>query len=392
MKKGLVLEGGGAKGAFQCGAIKALYDNGYTFDGVAGTSIGAINAAILAQDGNYQTLYDMWMNVSASDISDFDNLEVTKLLSKEFSKKSTIYWAKKLVEVVRHGGICSQKTNDFLKKYIDEEKVRNSSMDLAVVTYCISDRQPLEIFKKDIPKGYLVDYIFASAHFPAFKIKRYFDGKIYIDGGVYNNMPANVLIANGYDDIIAIRTMSKMPHVKVDSSEINIKYICPSENLGRMANVHRNSINNNIKLGYYDALKLIKNLKGYKYYVDGDLSVINEIAKKFVPSNANKLAKILNIHGDNLETKFIEEVSYVYDLPKSTLVDILLYLLEICAKQYKVEKYRIYTESEFLNAIFDKIDKSKKTLSEKIQIKRHKKEYVDILELILGALKEKNYE
>lgn len=95
MKKGLVLEGGGAKGAFQCGAIKALYDNGYTFDGVAGTSIGAINAAILAQDGNYQTLYDMWMNVSASDISDFDNLEVTKLLSKEFSKKSTIYWAKK---------------------------------------------------------------------------------------------------------------------------------------------------------------------------------------------------------------------------------------------------------------------------------------------------------
>ena len=392
MKKGLVLEGGGAKGAFQCGAIKALYDNGYTFDGVAGTSIGAINAAILAQDGNYQTLYDMWMNVSASDICDLDNLEVTKLLSKEFSKKSTIYWAKKLVEVVRHGGICSQKTNDFLKKYIDEEKVRNSSMDLAVVTYCISDRQPLEIFKKDIPEGYLVDYIFASAHFPAFKIKRYFDGKIYIDGGVYNNMPANVLIANGYDDIIAIRTMSKMPHVKVDSSEINIKYICPSENLGRMANVHRNSINNNIKLGYYDALKLIKNLKGYKYYVDGDLSVINEIAKKFVTSNANKLAKILNIHGDNLETKFIEEVSYVYDLPKSTLVDILLYLLEICAKQYKVEKYRIYTESEFLNAIFDKIDKSKKTLSEKIQIKRHKKEYVDILELILGALKEKNYE
>ena len=392
MKKGLVLEGGGAKGAFQCGAIKALYDNGYTFDGVAGTSIGAINAAILAQDGNYQTLYDMWMNVSASDISDFDNLEVTKLLSKEFSKKSTIYWAKKLVEVVRHGGICSQKTNDFLKKYIDEEKVRSSSMDLAVVTYCISDRQPLEIFKKDIPEGYLVDYIFASAHFPAFKIKRYFDGKIYIDGGVYNNMPANVLIANGYDDIIAIRTMSKMPHVKVDSSGINVKYICPSENLGRMANVHMNSINNNIKLGYYDALKLIKNLKGYKYYVDGDLSVINEIAKKFVTSNANKLAKILNIHGDDLETKFIGEVSYVYDLPKSTLVDILLYLLEICAKQYKVEKYRIYTESEFLNAIFDKIDKGKKTLSEKIQIKRHKKEYVDILELILGALKEKNYE
>ena len=46
---GLVLEGGGAKGSYHAGAIKALHESGYSFDGVMGTSIGAINGAIVAQ-------------------------------------------------------------------------------------------------------------------------------------------------------------------------------------------------------------------------------------------------------------------------------------------------------------------------------------------------------
>ena len=43
--KGLVLEGGGTKGAYQIGAYKALRDLGIEFQGVAGTSIGALNGA-----------------------------------------------------------------------------------------------------------------------------------------------------------------------------------------------------------------------------------------------------------------------------------------------------------------------------------------------------------
>ena len=45
---GLVLEGGGAKGAYAIGCLRALYDNGIRFDAVAGTSVGALNAAIVA--------------------------------------------------------------------------------------------------------------------------------------------------------------------------------------------------------------------------------------------------------------------------------------------------------------------------------------------------------
>ncbi len=47
--RGLVLEGGGVKGAYHIGVLKALRENGLDkFDGYVGTSIGAINAAMLA--------------------------------------------------------------------------------------------------------------------------------------------------------------------------------------------------------------------------------------------------------------------------------------------------------------------------------------------------------
>src|SRR5688572_22680233 len=47
-KRGLVLEGGGAKGAWQFGVIQALVKHGVNFSVVSGTSIGALNGAILA--------------------------------------------------------------------------------------------------------------------------------------------------------------------------------------------------------------------------------------------------------------------------------------------------------------------------------------------------------
>lgn len=43
MKYGLVLSGGGSKGAYESGCMKALQELGYHFDIVTGTSIGALN-------------------------------------------------------------------------------------------------------------------------------------------------------------------------------------------------------------------------------------------------------------------------------------------------------------------------------------------------------------
>lgn len=67
MKKALVLAGGGAKGAYQAGCIKALQELEYDFDIVTGTSIGALNGLLVVQK-DYQALYQLWDQMKISDI------------------------------------------------------------------------------------------------------------------------------------------------------------------------------------------------------------------------------------------------------------------------------------------------------------------------------------
>lgn len=65
----LVLQGGGSLGAFGCGVFKALYNSGIRFDIVGGTSIGAVNAAIIcgSRSGNpAKDLEDFWIEVAES--------------------------------------------------------------------------------------------------------------------------------------------------------------------------------------------------------------------------------------------------------------------------------------------------------------------------------------
>ena len=83
----LVLQGGGSLGAFACGIFKALDKKNIKFDIVSGTSIGAINGAIIAgsKSGNpVQDLEDFWLELAESsyniipDIVTFDYDDKTK--------------------------------------------------------------------------------------------------------------------------------------------------------------------------------------------------------------------------------------------------------------------------------------------------------------------------
>lgn len=63
----LVLQSGGSLGAFACGVFKALYEGGLRFDLVSGTSIGAVNAAVICgSDDPAKNLEDFWMEVAES--------------------------------------------------------------------------------------------------------------------------------------------------------------------------------------------------------------------------------------------------------------------------------------------------------------------------------------
>ena len=62
-KKAVVLSGGGARGAYQAGAWKALRELDYQFDIVTGTSVGALNAAMMAS-GDFDRAITLWQEIS----------------------------------------------------------------------------------------------------------------------------------------------------------------------------------------------------------------------------------------------------------------------------------------------------------------------------------------
>jgi len=67
----LALQGGGALGAYQAGVYQALHEHGLTPDWVIGTSIGAINAAIVAGNENSQRLpclREFWQCMARKDV------------------------------------------------------------------------------------------------------------------------------------------------------------------------------------------------------------------------------------------------------------------------------------------------------------------------------------
>ncbi|MBA3978318.1 MAG: patatin-like phospholipase family protein [Nitrosopumilus sp.] len=81
----LILQGGGSLGAFGCGVYKAVVRNNIPLDIVAGTSIGGINAAIIAgsknQEHTQELLENFWLELSESFI-DFDRSPIYSYWSK----------------------------------------------------------------------------------------------------------------------------------------------------------------------------------------------------------------------------------------------------------------------------------------------------------------------
>lgn len=254
---GLVLEGGGVKGAYELGALIALIEKGYTFHSITGTSIGALNGAVMASQG-IEKLAGYWEEAKYCPVFDFDDETVARFRQKDFDLDLIIATGKKLLsarEIIKNS---YEHTLNFVYNRLSEEEIRSSDIDFGCVTYNISDMVPFEAMKKDIPQGKLIDYIVASACFPIFPPKQ-IDGKKFIDGGVYDNMPINLLARTGCKEMIVVRTNpeTKQPKRRIERDDLVIIYITPSANLGRAMAFSPERIENLKQLGYADAMRII---------------------------------------------------------------------------------------------------------------------------------------
>ena len=84
MKRAIVLSGGGSKGAYQMGVWKALLKLNIKYDIVTGTSVGALNAALMTQKTYYRGL-NLWKNLNYKMIfKDYDSFSDESKVIKNY--------------------------------------------------------------------------------------------------------------------------------------------------------------------------------------------------------------------------------------------------------------------------------------------------------------------
>lgn len=362
---GVVLEGGGMKGAYHMGAMKAILECGYEIGGYVGTSIGAFNAAVLAQ-GDFEKFYDKWYKASATMGLDVKEKELSKLVSKKWDISSVKYWAKFISDSIANKGIDTTKLKALYDEIIDEEKLRNSPYDYGLVTLSLTDKKPIYVYKEDIPKGQVSNYVLASSYHPVFKQDKILkDDKIYIDGGFYDNCPLTLLKNKGYKDIFEIRTGAIGITRKIDRKGLNIITISPSKAMGGLLFSDNSVVRTSMEMGYYDCLRIIKGYIGNKFYViptDKDKvfkALLNLTDEQIL--NIVKDVKITGIEGMEPKKILFEKVlpliqSKIKNKDTSSYQKAIVSMIEYITED-ELKIYKLYTFEELLTEFKKKIPK-----------------------------------
>ena len=252
--RALVLSGGGSKGSYQIGVWKALKKLHIKFDIVTGTSVGALNGALITQ-GNFYKALRLWQRINLKVLFGEDAIESNKTIDiyKMYGKN-----------FVKNGGMDVKEIENIIESSINKNKFYKSKINYGLVTYNLSKNKAIEITKKDIQKEKLVDYLMASATcYPAFKMKD-IEGLKYIDGGIYDNLPINLALTMGADEIIAVDL--RAPGIKKSPKRrIPTTTIIPNNKLTNFLNFYEEGNLKNIKFGYNDTMKVFNKLEGTEF-------------------------------------------------------------------------------------------------------------------------------
>ena len=80
---GLVLEGGGSRGSYEIGACKAICELGLEISYVAGTSVGALNGAMVVQ-GDVDRAYEIWHDINPGSVIKMTGNEMEHYVDNTF--------------------------------------------------------------------------------------------------------------------------------------------------------------------------------------------------------------------------------------------------------------------------------------------------------------------
>ncbi len=350
---GLVLSGGGAKGSYEVGVWKAIEDLDIPICAITGTSIGALNGAMLVQ-GDIELLELAWSTLSVEHIIDVkkDVWESEKM----YEKRMTPF--KFFRNTLNGDGLDISPLTNLLRQYIDEDRIRNSPIDLGIVTFSLTDRKPLQIFKDEMPKNQIVDYLVASACFPAFKPIE-IDNKKYIDGGFYDNIPIAPLVERGIRDIIVVDISGGFTGVPVvqrgdtidDYKDCNIIVIQSTQDLGKTLEIDPERSRRNIQIGYMDAMKTFDIIGGKRYYIIPPLTEEETKTTSLYDICMNELQDYLGVDSSIIMYKMIKTIYHYMDKDLPIDIAFTVAMAEITAEELEVGINKIYTLDDLNSAI-----------------------------------------
>lgn len=203
----LVLQGGGALGAYQAGVYQALHEHNLVPDWIVGTSIGAINAALIAGNepaNRLQQVKAFWDRVSHPDALDMSQVGD--------SLRRTNIWFNTLDTVMRgvpgfftprlfSGFPYGLKVPPEQASYYDTSELGATLKELVDFDYLnLDDGMRLTVNAINVGTGQLkhfdsingdvcVDHVRASGSLPPAFAPVRIDGELYWDGGLYSNTP-----------------------------------------------------------------------------------------------------------------------------------------------------------------------------------------------------------
>ncbi len=176
-KIGLALGSGGAKGFAHVGIIKVLTEAGIPIDYIAGSSMGALVAALYGAGHDWKSMERMALAFRRNHYLDFT--------------------------VPKMGFITGKKLTDLIRVLTYQKQFEDSRVPLRIVaTELISGERAI------FDSGHLFKAVRASISIPGVFVPVKWGGKVYVDGGVIDRVPSQVVRDMGADLVISVDVSS----------------------------------------------------------------------------------------------------------------------------------------------------------------------------------------
>ena len=194
----LILSGGGAKGAYEAGVATALLERGVPIRLVAGSSAGALNAAMLA-DGRLERLENVWRTIARD--------QVYALRPSVFFAGLLPGWLT-LLTLDRAGSLFDHRPlRELIAGTIDLQRVRGSPLRLLVVTADLARREKRLFDNANLT----VDTLMAATAMPGAFAPVEVGSDLLVDGGLTGRAPVLEALENGVPVERALVVMSYSP-------------------------------------------------------------------------------------------------------------------------------------------------------------------------------------